>query len=158
MEVSLTQSSLALMKTRTRATTKLTLFHSILIRLATSSLGAGALLSVLDALSDTYMISVFWKEEATRSVAHGLLACLSTNLACQSLITYLQHKHEGVVGLARELVFVFSFIKPGVDAYRVANFKEQGEEPLSAMTVLTVSKGIELATEGERAKRASLWL
>ncbi|GMI21527.1 hypothetical protein TeGR_g3935 [Tetraparma gracilis] len=88
-------------------------------------LGAGV--SAADALSDAYMIKTFYDMGDTAN-AKGLLAMVGANLAFQGIIVYAQ-----VQGLKKnkwktmlfEMLTVVSFVKPGIDAHRVASGAEQ---------------------------------
>ncbi|GMI52071.1 hypothetical protein TeGR_g1383 [Tetraparma gracilis] len=92
---------------------------------ARAYLGAGV--SAADALSDAYMISVFY-EGGNTGTAKGLLAMVGANLASQAFIVYAQTQ-----GLKKnkwrtaffEMLTVVLFVKPGIDAHRVASGTEQ---------------------------------
>ena len=88
-------------------------------------LGAGV--SAADALSDAYMINEFFKMGKT-GTAKSLLAMVGTNLLYQVLIVYAQNhklKKNKWGSMLFEMLTVVSFVKPGVDAYRVASGAEQ---------------------------------
>ena len=88
-------------------------------------LGAGV--SAADGLSDAYMIKTFYDMGDTAN-AKGLLAMVGANLALQGLIVYGQcqglKKNRWRTALF-EMLTVVSFVKPGLDAYRVASGAEQ---------------------------------
>ncbi|GMI21529.1 hypothetical protein TeGR_g5862 [Tetraparma gracilis] len=100
-------------------------------------LGAGV--SAADGLSDAYMIKAFYDMGDTAN-AKGLLAMVGANLVWQMGIVYIQ-----VQGLKKnrwrtmlfEMLTVVSFVKPGMDAYRVASGAEQlpgaADTPLTEM-------------------------
>ncbi|GMI39863.1 hypothetical protein TeGR_g2686 [Tetraparma gracilis] len=88
-------------------------------------LGAGV--SAADALSDAYMIKTFYDAGDT-SNAKGLLAMVGANLAFQSIVVYVQThglKKDKWRTMLFEMLTVLSFVKPGVDAHRVASGAEQ---------------------------------
>ena len=97
-------------------------------------------MSAADALSDAYMIKTFYDVGDT-GTANGLVAMVGANLAWQTLVVYAQ-----VQGLKKdkwrtalfEMLTVVSFVKPGIDAYRVASGAEQRPgaaiNPLMEMT------------------------
>ena len=99
----------------------------------------GASVSVADGLSDAYMIKTFYDVGDTGN-ARGLLAMVGANLAAQTIIVYLQtqglKKNKWRTALF-EMLTVVSFVKPGMDAYRVASGAEQapsaGFSPLKEM-------------------------
>jgi nitrate/nitrite transporter NarK len=88
-------------------------------------LGAGV--SASDALSDAFMINEFYEMGET-GTANGLLAMVGANVAYQMLIVYIQthglKKNKWKTALF-EMLTVISFVKPGVDAHRVASGAEQ---------------------------------
>ncbi|GMI25822.1 hypothetical protein TeGR_g8117 [Tetraparma gracilis] len=98
-------------------------------------LGAGV--SAADALSDAYMINVFYVTGNVRA-AKGLLAMVGANVAWQTLLVYMQtqglKKNKWRTAFFEMLTVVF-FVKPGIDAHRVASGEEQ--IPGAAMTPLT---------------------
>jgi hypothetical protein len=97
-------------------------------------LGAGV--SAADALSDAYMIKTFYDMGDT-GAAKGLLAMVGANLAAQMLVVYGQTqglKKEKWKTMLFEILTVVTFVKPGVDAHRVAGGAEQ--TPGAALTPL----------------------
>ncbi|GMI26372.1 hypothetical protein TeGR_g14547, partial [Tetraparma gracilis] len=111
-------------------------------------LGAGV--SAADGLSDAYMIKTFYDMGDTAN-AKGLLAMVGANLAIQGLIVYIQ-----VQGLKKnrwrtalfEMLTVVSFVKPGLDAYRVASGAEQlPGAAVNPLTEMVFTKGGELFFE-----------
>jgi hypothetical protein len=88
-------------------------------------LGAGV--SVADGASDAYMINKFY-EMGNAGAANGLLAMVGANLAFQLIIVYVQtqglKKNKWRTALF-EMLSVITFVKPGLDAHRVARGAEQ---------------------------------
>ncbi|GMI33932.1 hypothetical protein TeGR_g14783, partial [Tetraparma gracilis] len=88
-------------------------------------LGAGV--SVADGASDAYMINKFY-EMGDAGAANGLLAMVGANLAFQLIIVYVQtqglKKNKWRTALF-EMLSVITFVKPGLDAHRVARGAEQ---------------------------------
>jgi hypothetical protein len=100
-------------------------------------LGAGV--SAADMASDAYMINEFSKMGNT-GAANSLRAMVGANLAFQTLIVYGQNqglKKDKWKTVLVETLTVITFVKPGVDAYRVASGAEQapsaGFSPLKEM-------------------------
>ncbi|GMI34807.1 hypothetical protein TeGR_g8060 [Tetraparma gracilis] len=88
-------------------------------------LGAGV--SAADGLSDAYMVKTFYEMGDTAN-AKGLLAMVGANLAYQVLIVYLQMqglKKNKWRTMLFEMLTAVLFVKPGMDAYRVASGAEQ---------------------------------
>jgi hypothetical protein len=110
----------------------------------------GAGLSIGDTISDAYMINTFYMT-GKRGTANGLLAMVGSNLAVQVLIVWSQAhglKKKKWRTMITEIISVVTFVKPGVDAFRVASGAEQ--VPGSAMTPLhemVYTKGGELVFE-----------
>jgi hypothetical protein len=96
------------------------------------------------------MIKTFYDMGDTAN-AKGLLAMVGANLAIQGLIVYAQ-----VQGLKKdkwktalfEMLAVISFVKPGLDAYRVASGAEQlPGAAISPLTEMIATKSGELFFE-----------
>jgi hypothetical protein len=80
-----------------------------------------------DLVSDAWMIESFYATGKT-GTANGLLAMVATNLSFQVLITWCQThnlKKDKWRIMFTEILSVVTFVKPGVDAYRVASGAEQ---------------------------------
>jgi hypothetical protein len=122
-------------------------------RLAAAPLGLkfrlaiGAGLSILDMLSDINNIRALFL--AGRSTdAFVLLGMIALNLALQSLVVTLQNSHRGLRAVLWELGVVFSLLKPGIDAARVAGGAERVEgAPLDPFVEMVICKMIEMTFE-----------
>jgi hypothetical protein len=111
-------------------------------------LGAGV--SAADGLSDAYMIKTFYDMGDTAN-AKGLLAMVGANLATQGVIVYAQcqglKKNRWRTALF-EMLTVVSFVKPGIDAYRVASGAEQlPGAAVGPLQEMVCAKGVELFFE-----------
>jgi len=91
--------------------------------------------SLLDLLSDIYVIVEFSKDEETVGYGKTLTAMVVSCLVLQALVSVVQHgKKPSRIPL--ELVLVVTGIKPGVDAYRMCVCKEQDDhEPWSSQVM-----------------------
>ena len=78
----------------------------------------GALLSTFDTLTDLYMVYVYSSTGET-GFANATLSSLLVNLSFQACVVLLQHKGHSRRKKLNELLYVLTFTKPGVDAYRV---------------------------------------
>ncbi|GMI36431.1 hypothetical protein TeGR_g5515, partial [Tetraparma gracilis] len=109
----------------------------------------GAGLSVFDLVSDVYMIVVFLGSEETRGVAHVNIACVALNLLAQLVIVWFVNRKRSWRRIAWEMLYVVTFIKPGIDAARVAagNENVDGLATLDPLTELGASKGCETVLE-----------
>ncbi|GMI23650.1 hypothetical protein TeGR_g6548, partial [Tetraparma gracilis] len=109
----------------------------------------GAGLSVFDLISDVYMIVVFLRSEDTRSIAHVNIACVVLSLIVQGVVVYLVNKKRSWRRIAREMLYVVSCIKPGIDAARVAagNENEDGLATMKPINELSYCKIVEMVLE-----------
>ena len=108
---------------------------------------AGALLSLADVGSDLYMIIQFLQTGDT-AAAYGMIGTVAVNLMLQTVLVVYQHKHRGWWAVGREVGFCVCFLKPGVDAFRVASGHLQTTgTPVDAMAEMTISKVVEMVTE-----------
>jgi hypothetical protein len=112
-----------------------------------SRLAFGAGLSFLDMVSDINNIRALFL--AGRSTdAFVLLGMIALNLAVQALVVTLQNSHRGLRAVLWELGVVFSLLKPGSDAARVAGGAERVEgAPLDPFTEMAICKLIEMTFE-----------
>ncbi|GMI31785.1 hypothetical protein TeGR_g9820 [Tetraparma gracilis] len=110
---------------------------------------SGAGLSVFDIISDVYMIIVFLGSEETRGVAHVNIACVALSLLMQLLLVSFVNRKRSWRRIAREMLYVLLFIKPGIDAARVAagNENDDGLATMDPLQELVFSKAIEMAME-----------
>ncbi|GMI22228.1 hypothetical protein TeGR_g2008 [Tetraparma gracilis] len=106
----------------------------------------GAAVSAADALSDAYMINQFY-EMGDTGTAKGLMAMVGANAAWQTIIVYGQTqglKKDRWRTVIFEMLSVFMFVKPGVDAHRVASGAEQlpgaAVGPLQEMVITKVGE------------------
>jgi hypothetical protein len=86
---------------------------------------AGAGLSMLDMVSDMYVIVLYWGSADEADVGNTLFAFLLANIAWQLLNTSLNYWRAPLRVLLWEMFYVLSCAKVGVDAYRVAAGVEQ---------------------------------
>ena len=101
--------------------------------------GIGAAVSFADLLSDAFVVKTYL-DAGQKGDAVALMAMVGVNLLSQLAMVMLQNK-----GLKKdkwktvlvETLTVITFVKPGVDAYRVASGAEQapsaGFSPLKEM-------------------------
>jgi len=107
----------------------------------------GALLSVVDVVTDVVVIVGYMGKEETRGYGLTLLLCLVFSVLLQILLVSVQNSGNWLIVL-REILVVLVGVKPGVDAYRVVTLTEKGEGQLvDAKTELVISKCIEMVCE-----------
>ena len=106
----------------------------------------GALLSIGDMISDIWVIISYLKIGNT-SGAYSLMAMLGSNVSVQLLIVYFQNRKKSKRVILREMMFVVTFLKPAVDAFRVATGHMDEDAVISPLQELAFGKGTELAFE-----------
>jgi hypothetical protein len=111
-------------------------------------LGAG--LSIMDLFSDGAVVTEYFLADEN-DAAWALLAMVGWNTLCQLALTIVQTsglKKDKRKTMALESLAVLTFLKPGIDAYRVASGAEQQPgSPLSPMMEMTCSRTCELVFE-----------
>jgi hypothetical protein len=92
------------------------------------------------------MIVVFLGSEETRGVAHVNIVCVALSLLSQLVIVWFVNRKRPWRRMAREALYVVSFVKPGIDAARVAagNENDDGLAGLDPLAELIYSKSIEM--------------
>jgi hypothetical protein len=120
--------------------------------LASSDLGlklrlfSGASLSILDLVSDVYMIVEFFSDDATRNIAYFNLGCVLLCMCLQLYCVYHQNAKRGAKNIAIEMMYVVTAVKPGVDAARVAlqgierDDKDSAADPMTEMNTNRVTE------------------
>jgi hypothetical protein len=106
-------------------------------------LAIGAVFSIGDMASDiNNLIGMFLLGQ--RMGALILLSMILLNLTFQSLVVIFQSKHRGWPTVLWELSIVFSLLKPGMDAIRVAGGEEHAQgapvDPLVEMLICRLSE------------------
>eukprot|EP00518_Triparma_eleuthera_P003870 CAMPEP_0182456812 /NCGR_PEP_ID=MMETSP1319-20130603/2546_1 /TAXON_ID=172717 /ORGANISM="Bolidomonas pacifica, Strain RCC208" /LENGTH=477 /DNA_ID=CAMNT_0024655133 /DNA_START=284 /DNA_END=1714 /DNA_ORIENTATION=+ len=107
-----------------------------------------AALSISDMLCDIVMIFRYFSR-GQGGFALASIICVGLNLAVQSYLVFVQHRQKNDwLLMAKEQTIVFSLLKPGVDAHRVATSMKQGVgEVTDSQTEMTYMKIVELVTE-----------
>ena len=110
----------------------------------------GAAVSAADAVSDVFMVNKFY-EMGEAGTAEGLLAMVGGNVAFQTLLVAAQTqglKKNKWRTMLFEMLSVVSFVKPGLDAHRVASGAEhlQGAA-VAPLTEMIITKAGELVFE-----------
>ena len=98
----------------------------------------GAALSMLDAVTDIYIISKYYNTEGLRGQANAMLAMIATNMGLQILCVIAVYKKKSWKVKMREALFCLLSLRPAVDAYRVSTNYKDSEitvEPLVEMVV-----------------------
>jgi hypothetical protein len=107
----------------------------------------GAALSIVDMVTDVRMIFAY-RALGEYFYAYALVAMIAACLVNQLLLVYGQNVRASRGMLLREMLYVVTFVKPGVDAIRCARKEELSEEHVAdALSELAASKSIEMVFE-----------
>ena len=87
----------------------------------------GAVLSMLDAVTDIYVIVTYYTTEGLRGQADAMLAMIATNMGLQIYFVMLQYKKKSWGVKVKEALICLFFLRPAVDAYRVSTNLEDDE-------------------------------
>jgi len=107
----------------------------------------GAILSMLDAVTDIYTISTYYRSENLSGQADALLTMMVLNLVNQLIVEFAQHgkKHNRVK--LKELIISLLFIRPAVDAFRVSTNHQDDDDRFDPLMKMMFNKCCELAWE-----------
>jgi hypothetical protein len=110
-------------------------------------LAIGAIFSMGDMASDlVQIVGMFVAGQNMRAMV--LLGMIAMSLAIQAIVVILQTAHRGWQVVVWELGIVFSLLKPGIDAIRVAGGEERVEgAPLDQFAEMAFCKVSELTFE-----------
>ena len=106
----------------------------------------GALLSIMDMITDLGVIKTY-QASGNTSEANSLIAMIGSSLAVQLLVTYTQNHKKSKWVILRECAFVVTFLKPAVDAFRVATGYEDKDTTFNPLVEMVMGKMTELALE-----------
>jgi len=107
----------------------------------------GAGLSILDMVTDVFVIVTYMGNEETRGYGWSLLGMVVGGMAIQLLLVFGQNRKKPLV-MAREMLIVLTGMKPGFDARAVISGKEMDEHHLfDAKTQLVTTKCAEMIAE-----------
>ena len=82
--------------------------------------------SIVDMITDVTMVFEY-AGESQWGYAWATLGSLLFNLCLQSLLVFFQNRTKSKRRQFKEQLYVWTFIKSGVDAFRLASGSEQGE-------------------------------
>jgi len=106
----------------------------------------GALLSIMDMITDVGVINKY-RASGKTSQANSLIAMIGSSIAAQLLFTYGFNIKKSKWVILREMGFIVTFLKPAVDAYRVATGYEDKDSTVSPLLEMVAGKATELALE-----------
>ena len=82
-------------------------------------------MSILDMITDIQVIVQYMGTPGQEGYGRNLIAMISICLLLQLGVVWLQTRKGAKAVMLREMLIVLSALKPGADAYRVANGEEQ---------------------------------
>jgi len=106
----------------------------------------GALLSVMDMITDMGVIKTY-QASGNTSGANSLITMIGSSLAAQLLTTYGYNTKKSKWVKLRESAFIVTFLKPAVDAFRVATGYEDKDSTVNTLVEMATGKCTELAFE-----------
>ena len=109
------------------------------------TLGAG--LSIMDMLSDLYIIYIYLNTDGMGNFAFALLLMVLQNVMSQLLVVLVTRSKASEI--ARECLNVIFLMKPAIDAYRIASGKKRKEtEVLTPFMEMVFVGFVELFSQG----------
>ena len=102
--------------------------------------GVGAALSMLDAVTDIYIISTYYNTEGLRGQANALIAMVATNMFCQILVVLALYKKKSWGVKVKEVLICLFFLRPAVDAHRVSTNYNDSETTLDPLMEMLANK------------------
>ena len=100
----------------------------------------------MDMITDVGVIRSY-QASGNTSGANSLIAMIGSSLAVQLVFIYAQNHKKSKWVILREFAFVITFLKPAVDAFRVATGFEDKDSTVSPLFEMVGGKMIELALE-----------
>ena len=108
--------------------------YGILLRVST-----GAVLSIIDAVSDVYILSKYYSQGLTMQ-ANVLLVMVSANLFCQVIVVLGQYKKKSLGEQLKELLITLFFLRPAIDAFRVSTNHTDSETTVDPLKEMMINK------------------
>ena len=107
----------------------------------------GALLSTVDAVTDIYVISTYYKSAELVGRANIMLAMVLGNIVFQFCGMLALYRKKGWSRLTAESIITALFLRPAVDAYRVSTSEADEEIIVDQLSEMLLNKSTELACE-----------
>ena len=99
----------------------------------------GAALSMLDAVTDIFVISKYYTE-GLRGQADAMLAMIATNMGIQVIAVLGQNKKKSWKVKVNEVMICLSFLRPAVDAHRVSTNYKDSEATMTPLAEMFCTK------------------
>ena len=110
--------------------------YGMILRVST-----GAVLSVIDAVSDLYILHTYYSQGLDlQANANTLLAMIVTSMFLQILCVFTQYKKKSWGVMARELLITLLFLRPAVDAFRVSTNYKDSEATFDTLAEMMINK------------------
>ena len=123
------------------------MYHGTVVRLSRYSIygmiwrvSVGAALSMLDAVTDIYIISKYYNTEGLRGQANAMLVMIATNMAIQIIVVLAQSKKKSWHVKVKEVLICLFFLRPVVDAHRISTNYENSEAALEPLDEMVANK------------------
>ena len=100
----------------------------------------GAVLSMLDAATDIYIISKYYSIAELRGQANAMLAMIMTNMGIQIIIVLTQYKKKSWKVKIKEALFCLFFLRPAIDAHRMSTNYEDSETTFDPLIEMVANK------------------
>ena len=108
--------------------------YGMILRVST-----GAVLSVIDAVSDLYILNTYYSQDLDLQ-ANTLLAMIVSSMFLQILCVFTQYKKKSWSVMARELLITLLFLRPAVDAFRVSTNHKDDEATFDTLAEMMINK------------------
>ena len=102
--------------------------------------GIGAALSTIDAATDVYVVSTYYKSKELVGQANILLAMIIMNMSLQILMVLAVYQLKSWRVKLRESLICLLFLRPAVDAYRVSSSYSDNDTAADALWEVSTSK------------------
>ena len=100
----------------------------------------GAALSMLDAVTDIFVIVSYYKTEGLRGQANAMLTMIATNMGIQIIVVLSQYKKKSWKVKANEIMISLFFLRTAVDASRVSTNYEDNESTVDPLVEMIFNK------------------
>jgi hypothetical protein len=110
----------------------------------------GASISMLDLVSDAFVITALLSDDATMALGYVNLTCVLLCLCMQLGMVWLQNQKRSWMVIAVEMLYVLMALKPGVDARRVAIHgvkRIDKDSTLDPLVEMSFNRGVEMIYE-----------
>ena len=100
----------------------------------------GAALSMLDAVTDIFVISKYYNTEGLNGQANAMLAMVAINMAIQILLMLAQYRKKSWHVKVKEALICMLFLRPAVDAHRVSTNHKDDESTVDPLVEMVCNK------------------